>query len=140
MIKRIKALGEVSIRVRDLASMCKFYKDVVGLEVLSREESFVFYRIADGYGGHPQVLNLFEAHNRWMLESKSPELSPEHTTLHHFALNIDLEDYEAERTRLEGLGVTVHPALHEWMHVRSLYFNDPEGNLIELVAFDQSVG
>ena len=49
--RRIKGLGEVSIRVRDLDAMHKFYEEVVGLEVLKRDESFVFFKIADGYGG-----------------------------------------------------------------------------------------
>jgi catechol-2,3-dioxygenase len=47
---RIKGLGEVSIRVRDLDAMHKFYEEVVGLEVLRRDESFVFFKIAEGYG------------------------------------------------------------------------------------------
>jgi len=32
--RRIKGLGEVSIRVRNLDAMHKFYEEVVGLEVL----------------------------------------------------------------------------------------------------------
>jgi GTP1/Obg family GTP-binding protein len=34
--RRVKGLGEVSIRVRDLDAMHKFYEEVVGLEVLRR--------------------------------------------------------------------------------------------------------
>ena len=30
--------------------------------------------------------------------------------------------------------------VHEWLHVRSLYFPDPEGNLLEFVCYDASVG
>jgi len=59
--RRVKGLGEVSIRVRDLDAMHKFYEDVVGLEVLRRNESFVFFKVAEGYGGHTQNLALFEA-------------------------------------------------------------------------------
>ena len=50
--RRVKGLGEVSIRVKNLDAMQKFYEDVVGLEVLRRDESFVFFKIAKGYGGH----------------------------------------------------------------------------------------
>ena len=57
--RRVKGLGEVSIRVRDLDAMHKFYEEVVGLEVLRRDESFVFFKIAEGYGGHTQNLALF---------------------------------------------------------------------------------
>jgi catechol-2,3-dioxygenase len=34
--RRIKGLGEVSIRVKNLEAMDKFYEQVVGLEVLRR--------------------------------------------------------------------------------------------------------
>ncbi len=136
---RIKGLGEVSIRVRDLDVMQKFYEEVIGLEVLGRGESQVFFKIAKGYGGHTQNLALFRADNRMFIQNKSLQLSPEQSTLHHIALNIALEDYESEKSRLEGLGLKVDATVHEWIHVRSLYFSDPEGNLLEFVSYDPSV-
>jgi catechol 2,3-dioxygenase-like lactoylglutathione lyase family enzyme len=119
--------------------MQKFYEDVVGLEVIRRDESFVFFKFTNGHGGHPQNLALFEAAERDFLEPKSTQLSPEQTTLHHIALIISLEDYDAERRRLEGLGLRVRVTEHAWLHVRSLYFTDPEGNLLELVCLDEGV-
>ena len=59
--RRVKGLGEVSILVKDLDAMQKFYEEVVGLEVLRRDESFVFFKVAEGYGGHSQNFALFEA-------------------------------------------------------------------------------
>jgi catechol 2,3-dioxygenase-like lactoylglutathione lyase family enzyme len=135
----IKALGEVSIRVQDLDAMQKFYEEVLGLEVLRRDASFVFFKVAEGYAGHPQVFALFDAAERWMLETKSEQLSSEHSTLHHVAFNISLENFEPEIKRLEGLGIKVYATEHEWLHIRSLYFADPEGNLIELVCYDENV-
>jgi len=136
---RVKGLGEVSIRVKDLDAMQQFYEEVVGLAVLRREESFVFFKIAEGYGGHSQNLALFRADERWLLDNKSLQLSPEQSTLHHIALNIALEDFEPEKQRLEGLGLKVVATVHEWIHVRSLYFPDPEKNLLEFVCYDASV-
>ena len=128
---RIKGLGEVSIRVNDLDVMLKFYEEVIGLELLRREESYVFFKIAEGYGGHTQNLALFDANERTFLETKSPQLSQEKTRLHHIALNVALEDFESEKEHLEGLGLKVRATEHEWLHIRSLYFSDPEGNLLD---------
>jgi catechol-2,3-dioxygenase len=128
--RRVKGLGEVSIQVKDLDAMHKFYEEVVGLEVLRRDESFVFFKIAEGYGGHSQNLALFEASNT---------LNSQESTLHHIALNVALEDFETEKTRLEGLGLKINATVHEWLHVRSLYFYDPEGNHLEFVAYDETV-
>jgi catechol-2,3-dioxygenase len=133
--RRVKGLGEVSICVKDLDAMHKFYEEVVGLEVLRRDESFVFFKVAEGYGGHSQNLALFDSTNCSFLENKSLEA----TTLHHIAVNVALEDFESEKMRLEGLGLKVNATVHEWLHVRSLYFADPEGNTLELVAYDETV-
>lgn len=127
--RRVKGLGEVSICVRDLDAMRKFYEEVVGLEVLRRDENFVFFKVAEGYGGHTQNLALFEVSNT---------LNPQETTLHHIALNIALEDFRSEKMR-PSLGLKVNATVHEWLHVRSLYFPDPEGNSLEFVAYDESV-
>jgi len=146
--RRIKGLGEVSIRVKDLDAMHKFYEEVVGLEVLRREESFVFFKVAEGYDGHTQNLALFEASNTMFLDNKAVQLNSQETTLHHIALNVALEDFESGKMRLEVLGLKVNATVHEWLHVRSLYFPDPErcpepvegGNLLEFVCYDASVG
>ena len=74
------------------------------------------------------------------LDNKAVQLNSQETMLHHIALNISLEDFESEKMRLEGLGLKVDATVHEWLHVRSLYFPDPEGNLLEFVCYDTSVG
>ena len=137
--RRVKGLGEVSICVKDLDAMQKFYEEVVGLEVLRRDESFVFFKVAEGYGGHTQNLALFDASNTTFLNNKAEQLNSQESTLHHIALNVALEDFEAEKMRLEGLGLKVNATVHEWLHVRSMYFSDPEGNSLEFVAYDETV-
>ena len=108
--------------------------------MLRRDKDFVFFKVAEGYGGHIQNLALFEASNTMFLDDKAEQLNSQETTLHHITLNIALEDFESEKMRLEGLGLKVNATVHEWLHVRSLYFPDPEGNLLEFVCYDASVG
>jgi catechol 2,3-dioxygenase len=52
---------------------------------------------------------------------------------------ISLADYEKEKARLESLDLTVTTAKHDWVHWRSLYVADPEGNEVEWVCYDESV-
>lgn len=127
----IKALGEVALRVNDLPEMKRFYQDVLGLEVLGESPAGALLKIAEGYGGHTQVLGLFD---------RSVAVGPERTTVDHIAFAITLSDYASEKKRLEGLGLAIEVKEHEWVKWRSLYFYDPEGNEIELVCFDPSVG
>ena len=127
----VKALGEVALRVNDLQLMKRFYQDVLGLQVLGQFASAALLKIADGYGGHTQVLGLFD---------RSVRVGPEHTTVDHIAFTIALGDLESERRRLESFGLDVEVEEHGWVKWRSLYFHDPEGNQVELVCFDESMG
>ena len=135
MSRPIKALGEIALRVTNLDAMQQFYADVIGLELLKRFDHAAFFRIADGYEGHTQIVALFDR----SAEPNYAGLSPAHTTVDHFAFTIALEDYDAEKARLEGLGLQVDTATHGWVHWRSLYVDDPEGNRVELVCYDSTV-
>lgn len=123
----VRTLGEIALRVNDLHRMRRFYEETLGLEAVGEFPEAVFLRIADDYGGHTQVLALFD---------RSVSLCSDTTTLDHIAFTIDLDDYDSERRRLEGLGLQVKVEEHVWVKWRSLYFIDPEGNEVELVCFD----
>jgi catechol-2,3-dioxygenase len=131
----IKALGEIALRVTDLDTMQRFYEKIVALEVMRRADNAVFFKIADGYAGHIQVLALFD-------RSSSPGyrgLNAATSTVDHIAFEIELADYDSEKTRLESLSQTVTTAENAWVHWRSLYVTDPEGNVVEWVCYDESV-
>jgi len=84
---------------------------------------------------HTQNLALFDR----KVQAEGGEVSAAHTTVDHIAFTIESSDYEAEKQRLEGLGLAVSTEEHKWVHWRSLYVFDPEGNEVELVCYDPSV-
>lgn len=131
MATAVRALGEVALRVNDLDKSQAFYAEVIGLQLMRRFEQAAFFRIADGYAGHTAVLALFD---------RKTSVGQAHSTVDHLAFTISQSDYDAERARLERLGLEVEVKEHEWVHWRSLYFHDPEGNRVELVCYDPSVG
>jgi catechol-2,3-dioxygenase len=131
----VRGLGEIAFRVNNLDAMQKFYEEVVGLPLMTRAPNCAFFKIADGYDGHTQVLALFD-------RSQSPGYrgtDAATSTIDHIAFEIPLADFLDERKRLESLGLQVETAEHAWVHWRSLYVSDPEGNLVELVCYDGSV-
>jgi catechol 2,3-dioxygenase len=134
--RRIKGLGEIALRVRDLDAMQRFYEQVIGLELLKRFENAAFFRLADGFGGHTQVLALFDR----SAEPGYAGLNAATTTVDHIAFEIGRADYDAELRRLRDLGLAVETAEHAWVQWRSLYVTDPEGNTVELVCYDPAVG
>jgi catechol 2,3-dioxygenase len=131
----VRGLGEIALRVNNLDTMQKFYADVIGLPLMTRFQNSAFFRIADGYAGHTQVLALFDrAQSPGYLGSDAAT-----STIDHIAFEIPLADFEGEKKRLEGLGLQVETTEHAWVHWRSLYVTDPEGNQVELVCYDESV-
>ena len=137
----IKALGEVVLRVRNLDAMQEFYAEVVGLELLERDENIMaFFRIAPDYEGHTQTLALFDQSGEADHRSRHYDgFDPDKSTLHHIAFTISASDYDAEKERLRNLGLDVETGEHAWVHYRSLYITDPEGNVVEFVCYDASV-
>ena len=131
----VRGLGEIALRVNNLDAMQHFYEQVIGLPLITRFPSSVFFKIADGYGGHTQVLALFD-------RAQSPGYrgtDAATSTIDHIAFEIALTDFTGERKRLEALGLQVETAEHAWVRWRSLYVTDPEGNQVELVCYDSSV-
>ena len=109
MKNAVRALGEVALRVNDLERSQQFYADVIGLELMRRFDHAAFFRIAEGYGGHTTVLALFD---------RQTSVEQAHSTVDHLAFTIALA------------------ATHEWVHWRSIYVRDPDGNTVEFVCYD----
>ncbi len=131
----IRGLGEIALRVNNLDAMQRFYEDVIGLPLMKRFPTSAFFKIADGYGGHTQVLALFDRSGN--PDYRGPDAAC--STIDHIAFEIAITDFVGEKKRLEALGLHVETAEHAWVHWRSLYVTDPEGNQVELVCFDGSV-
>ena len=56
----VRGIGEIALRVNNLDVMQKFYEEVIGLPLMARVPDCAFFKVADGYGGHTQVLALFD--------------------------------------------------------------------------------
>ena len=140
MNPRIRALGETVLRVKDLERVKRFYADIIGLDILREFEGIAFLAVAAGHGGHTQIIGLF--HESMPVPFPGDPREPvrlEATSLHHFALEIDKADFQAELARLQALGVEVTTFEHRWCRWRSIYLRDPEGNILELVCYDDAI-
>jgi catechol-2,3-dioxygenase len=139
MALRVMHIAEIGLRVKDLARMAAFYQEALGLEIVRAYSKYVFMKVGEldsplGRGGHPQLLVLFD---------REVALDIALTTLDHLAFEIHFEQFTAERERLQGMGLDVSmrvwDGIHGWLRARPLFFDDPEGNTIELIAHDPSM-
>ena len=119
----IKGVYEIAIRVKDLARSEAFYKDVLGLKEGIRDErrNWLFLWA----GGNAGMVVLQEDKGEWPLQ--------------HFAFAVVESDMERAGALLKEKGVDVsEPVHHEWMNAVSLYFRDPDGHALELIAISAS--
>lgn len=130
----IKGLGEVAFRTEDLDGMIAFYESVVGLELMNRDAHGAFFRLADGFGGHTQVVALFDRAG----SSGYRGLNREQTTVDHIALEIAVDDFLSEKSRLETLGIQPYAGLFPQAHRRRMAVGFLNDGLVQLL--DGGVG
>jgi catechol 2,3-dioxygenase len=134
-------VGEVVVRVADLERSIAFYRDVLGLELIRvLPGSIAFMRVAEGAQGHTQIVGLF---SRDWPASRAGKVwdgcAPMLSTLHHFAIEIALADYDKSLAYLTECGLDPNTAIHGWIGWRSIYVSDPDDNTVEFVCCDPSV-
>ncbi|MEL6584501.1 MAG: VOC family protein [Pseudomonadota bacterium] len=135
---KVRALGEIAIRCRDLPAMERFYADVIGLEMLgARGSGITFFKIAEGYAGHTSVLALFAA------DAEQRDVHPRATSgpvtggnsaLHHIALSLSIDEQARAIAWYERIGQPYRIEDFDWIGWRGVFTTDPEGNTVELVA------
>jgi catechol-2,3-dioxygenase len=130
-VTSIKGLAEIVLWVHDLAKARQFYEGVLGLEVMSDRQNPVFLRAGDPAVGVPQMVVLVQ------LPTDAGAFQRPRT-LHHLALEVAPEDFDAEKARLESLGFQLRSGQHPVVPSRTMYLDDPEGNEVELICASPS--
>jgi lactoylglutathione lyase len=126
----VTGLFETHLLVHDLQRSVEFYRDVVGFELALEvpERSAAFFWIG---GAGRSMLGL------WGIGS-----APMGTEL-HVAFDVSLDDLLGAPAQLRKAGVTPlsffgqetdEPTVIGWMPAATLYFRDPDGNLLEYLA------
>jgi catechol-2,3-dioxygenase len=122
---KLRRLDHVSLNVSDRPRSIAWYRDVLGLEQHGsprRDDWPVFM------GEFGACVALFQA------QVESPDRAAESTGLRHVAFMVERDDLAGAQERLREHGVEFRFEDHENAH--SLYFADPDGNVIELTSYN----
>ena len=122
---KIKALGHVVLRVTDCARSERFYNGLLGLPICARFDQGGMKMSFFTLGNHHDFAVL-------QVSGEGGSRSESAVGLHHVAFNIgrSLDDLREAKAKLEAAGITPNPVDHEV--TKSLYFEDPDGNGVEL--------
>ena len=130
----VKGLHHAAFRCRDSEETRRFYEDFLGLPL---EEAFeirqtktgraasvlhTFFRMGDG-----SCMAFFEAPGRPF------EFKTQHDFDLHIALEVEPEDLDAKFEQGRALGIETR-GVSDHGFIRSIYFRDPNGYVVELSA------
>jgi catechol 2,3-dioxygenase len=124
-VMEIKSLCHVVLRVTDQARAERFYNGLLGLPICARY---------DQNGVRMTFFSLGNHHDFAVMEVSGADGARGDSSpgLHHVAFKIgdSLDELREAKATLEAAGLAPKPAEHEV--TQSLYFDDPDGNGVEL--------
>jgi catechol-2,3-dioxygenase len=125
----IVGLAEVVLNVHDMNRALAFYRDLLGLEVISPPERTnpIFLRAGTATDSLPALVVLVQ------LPADAGDFTGPRT-LHHLALALPSSDFDQVRMGLVARGFTVRTGQHPVLPSRTMYLDDPDGNEVELIA------
>ncbi len=122
---KIQHLGHVVLRVADLERSEQFYNGLLGMPVCAR---------FDDQGMKMTFFTLGDHHDLAVMEVSGADArgGAQAPGLDHvaFCIGHSLDELREAKLQLEAAGVTPSPVDHEV--TKSLYFDDPDGNNVEL--------
>jgi catechol 2,3-dioxygenase-like lactoylglutathione lyase family enzyme len=124
---RVTGILETVLYVRDIDRSERFYRDILGLQQIGKEASrHVFFRVGSG------VLLLFRA-DQTRRSSHVPSHGADGES--HVCFLVPPVDYDRWLGLLQTHGVPLEQEV-PWPGGRSVFFRDPDGNLLELADAD----
>lgn len=122
---RIRQIKETCIYAGDLERMSEFYAGKLGLEVLSfAPGKHIFFRAGCS------VLLCFNPEDSSLKKSPPAHYS---TGKYHFAFEVEPQDYDWQKNEVIRRGITITDEVTWENGQKSFYFEDPVGNILEIV-------
>jgi catechol-2,3-dioxygenase len=127
---KIKKVIETCIYSSNLESMKKFYTEILGLSVIQEEkDKLIFLRVGKS------MLLIFNPARTLSDNGRLPchgALTPPSSL--HFAMEIEQQEYQVSKQILVSNNIEIEKEVSWNNDVKSIYFRDPAGNLVELIT------
>ncbi len=127
----IGGILETAVYVDDMEAAHQFYSGILGLVRMVAGDRLYAYN-----AGPAQTLLVFHRGHTGDDVPTPGGIVPGHDTTgaSHFAFKIDSKELDPWRSYLGQQDVTVVSEVVGWMPAMSIYFKDPDGNILELAS------
>jgi len=158
----IRGVNHIALVSSDMARTVRFYRDILGMPLvktidmpggaqhfffdMGNDDCLAFFWFPGAAPAEPGVSNAPDLPDR-------ADITTAHGSMNHLAFDVPLELFEEYRQRLIDAGVDVSMVLdhddsewqvarefHPGVFVRSFYFRDPDGILLEFAAWTREMG
>jgi len=128
VMKYIVGISEIVLWTADTERSLKFYRDLLGLEVISPPTlPNVFLKVGEGNAGIPQMIVLVP-------KSEMVKAAPFGYQLHHMALELPEEAFDTQYEVFVAAGYEPRDGKHPVLASRTMYIDDPDGNEVEFIC------
>lgn len=124
----VVGIAEIVLWTADQARSLQFYRDLLGLAVISPPElPNVFLKVGEGNAGIPQMIVLVP-------KPADIKTRPSGYQLHHLALELPEAQFDAQHASLVAAGYQPRDGKHPVFASRTMYVDDPDGNEVEFIC------
>ena len=159
----LRGVNHIALVSSDMARTVRFYRDVLGMPLvktielpngagqhfffdIGNDDCLAFFWFPHAPAAAPGVASSAALPD-------SGDIATAHASLNHLAFDVPLERFEEYRQRLIDAGIEVSMVLdhddseyqvarafHPGVFVRSFYFFDPDGVMLEFAAWTREMG
>jgi catechol-2,3-dioxygenase len=127
-MKYVVGISEIVLWVGDKARSVAFYRDLLGLEVISPAHlPNVFLKVGDGHAGIPQMIVLVPKNDEVRQKASGYQL-------HHMAFELPEAEFEVQHAAFVEAGYTPRGGKHPVLASKTMYVDDPDGNEVEFIC------
>jgi catechol 2,3-dioxygenase-like lactoylglutathione lyase family enzyme len=133
-MSRVEGLAEIVLWAADIEVALEFYRDHLGLELISPPQMpNKFLRAGEMNGAIPEMIVLVP--HPYPDDYFPTHKKKEQRTLHHLAFRVGAREYAALENRFIEAGIEVRHGVHPVLKgVRTFYVDDPDGNEVEIIG------
>jgi catechol 2,3-dioxygenase-like lactoylglutathione lyase family enzyme len=123
---KVQGVDHIGLAVKDVQKSIEWYQELFGLERLYE----------DTWGTFPGVVGIGTTSIAFFPADDPDVPLPVGLPIHHLAFRLDQINFIAAQETLRQKGIEFE--FQDHTIVRSIYFYDPDGHLIELTTYDLS--